>query len=95
MRQTELYVPPKFFEWNKPVFNIDIKKSEDGAVIEISSDVFAKGVYVDFDSCDPVLSENFIDVVNGEKYKIFAKTDTDIETLKRSIVVKSVYDIGK
>ena len=95
MRQTELYVPPKFFEWKKPVFDVEIKKTEGGALIEISADVFAKGVYVDFENCDPKLSTNFFDIVNGKKYQIYAETDVDVSVLKDNIVLKSVYDIGR
>ncbi|MBR7101087.1 MAG: hypothetical protein IKC74_02250, partial [Clostridia bacterium] len=79
----------------KPVFDVEIKKTEGGALIEISADVFAKGVYVDFVNCDPKLSTNFFDIVNGKKYQIHAETDVDVSVLKDNIILKSVYDIGR
>lgn len=95
MSQTELFVPPKHFEWKKPSFTVDIRDCEDGAIIEIASDVFAKGVYIDFDNCDPVLSSNFFDITNGEKYTVTAKTDKSANELRSAMKILSVYDIGR
>ena len=74
---------------------MDVYEKEGGAVIELSSDVFTKGVFIDFDNCDPVLSDNFFDIVNKEKVRIDASTDVSAEELKKQIRIKTVYDIGK
>ncbi|MBQ8164114.1 MAG: glycoside hydrolase family 2 protein [Clostridia bacterium] len=95
MRQVELYVPPKFFEWKKPSFTVDIQGCENGAVIEISSDVFAKGVYIDFENCDPILSSNFFDLADGEKHTVSVKTDMSADELSASLKIVCVYDIGR
>ena len=95
MRQTELYVPPKFFEWKKPTFTVDIQDCDNGVTIDIASDVFAKGVYIDFDACDPVLSDNFINLTNKEKVRIYAKTEKNSKELYDSLKIISVYDIGR
>lgn len=95
IRQTELFVSPKHFEWKKPSFKTDIQQCEGGATLEISADTFAKGVYIDFDSCDPSLSDNFFDLVSGEKYTVYIKSDKSAEALKSSLKILSVYDIGK
>ena len=70
-------------------------EGENGAEIKLTSNGFAKGVYVDFDGCDPRLSDNFIDLVNKEPYIIKIETDVAEEELKKSISVKTVYDIGR
>ncbi len=95
MRQTELYVKPKHFEWKKPNISVDVYEKEGGAVIELSSNVFAKGVFIDFENCDPALSDNFFDIVNKEKVRIDVLTDVSAEELKKQIKIKTVYDIGK
>ena len=95
MRETELYVPPKHFEWDKTDIAIDISRCENGTEIKLTSNGFAKGVYVDFDGCDPKLSDNFIDLVNKEPYIIKVETDVAAEELKKSISIKTVYDIGR
>ncbi|MBQ9744306.1 MAG: glycoside hydrolase family 2 protein [Clostridia bacterium] len=95
MRQTELFVPPKFFEWKKPTFTVDIQDCDNGVTIDIASDVFAKGVYIDFDACDPVMSDNFINLTNKEKVRIYAKTEKNSKELYDSLRIISVYDIGR
>ena len=95
MRQTELFVVPKHFEWQRPEFTVDITENENSKEIEISSNTFAKGVYIDFEDCDPILSSNFFDLTSKEKYKITVTTDKTKEELLSSIKIMSVYDIGK
>ena len=95
MRQTELFVKPKHFEWKKPSFKIDIQEAKDGALLKISANTFAKGVYIDFEGCDPVLSSNFFDLTNGEEYSVSIKTDKSPRELYSSLKITSVYDIGK
>jgi beta-mannosidase len=95
MRQTELYVVPKFFEWKKPNLTVTMKDEGDDVILEIASDTFAKGVYVDFADCDPVLSSNFFDLVNGEAYRVTIKSDRKADELEKSLQIKTVYDIGR
>ena len=95
MRQTELYTPPKFFEWEKPQITVNMTEGDGEIAIELSSDTFAKGVYIDFENCDPKLSTNFFDIVNGEVYTVRAKTDIGAKELLKQIKIKSVYDIGR
>lgn len=95
MRQTELFVKPKHFEWKKPNFNVEIEDTEGGAILKISSDTFAKGVYIDFDNCDPILSSNFFDLTNGDKYCVHIKTDKTSKQLYHGIKIMSTYDIGR
>ncbi|MBE6709032.1 MAG: glycoside hydrolase family 2 protein [Ruminococcaceae bacterium] len=95
MRQTELLVPPKHFEWEKPDICVKMTDTSDGVEVRVSSDVFAKGIYLDFDDCDPVLSDNFFDLTSREEYVIIARTERSADELKELIKVMSVYDIGR
>lgn len=95
IRQTELYVSPKFFEFKKPTFTVDITPKLDGATLEISTDVLAKGVYIDFEDIDPALSTNFFDLPNGKKQIVEIKTDRNVSELLEKIKILSVYDIGR
>ena len=72
-----------------------MKDTEDGVILTIASDTFAKGVYVDFTDCDPELSSNFFDLVNGEPYCVTVRSDRTAEELKKSLTLKTVYDIGR
>lgn len=95
MRQTELFVPSKHFEWEKPEIKINMTDHKDGVHIEVSSDVFAKGVYLDFDGYDCVLSDNFFDLTNGNKYSITVNTEYTAAELAKAVKILTVYDIGR
>lgn len=94
MRQTELLVKPKHFEWEKPEIKVSMEDIDGGVKISVSSDIFAKGIYIDFD-CDVTLSDNFFDITNKDAYEIIAKTNLSAKELEKSIKIMSVYDIGK
>jgi beta-mannosidase len=95
MRQTELYVPPKHFEWNKTDIAINITKEGNIATNALKADAFAKGVYIDFDDFDLKLSDNFVNIVNADGATVTAETERTAEELKNSIKIKTVYDIGR
>ena len=87
MRQTELFAMPKHFEWKKPDIKAEILVIENKTVIDISSDTFAKGVFIDFSDSDCILSDNFFDIEKSEKrIKI-------ISGEAKNLKVRSVYDI--
>ena len=95
MRQTELLVAAKYFEWLKPDIQVQLSDCEGGVEIEVSSDVFAKRVCIDFDAYDCVLSDNFFDITDRNAYKIKAQTEHTAEELRKSMQILSVYDIGR
>ncbi len=94
-RQSEMFVRPKHFEWKKPTISVDAKAVEGGVALSFTSDVFAKDVFVDFEGFDVVLSDNYFDLTDREGYTVIARTDLSPEQLKESILLKSVYDIGR
>ncbi|MBQ4110198.1 MAG: glycoside hydrolase family 2 protein [Clostridia bacterium] len=94
MRQTELFVRPKHFEWLEPDIKVTARKDSGAVRLSFTSKNFAKGVYADFDD-DIILSDNWFDITNNKPYEITAYTDLPAETLLRQIKIKSVYDIGR
>ena len=95
MRQTELFVPAKHFEWLKPDVKVNVSDCEDGVMLKVRSNVFAKGVYIDFDGYDCILSDNFFDLTNENVYEIKIVTDYKAEELKKTMKILTVYDIGR
>ena len=95
MRQTELFVPPKHFEWKKPDIKTEISVLGDKTVIDISSDTFAKGVYIDFDNIDCILSDNFFDLTDKACYRVMVETEHTPHELKKQMKIMSVFDIDK
>ena len=93
MRQVELMVPSKHFSWLKPRLQAKLSDTPDGVEIMLTSDVFAKGVCVDFTDLDCVLSDNFVSLTDHAPYRLLARTDRKAEELAGCLTMKSVYDI--
>lgn len=93
MRQVELMVPAKHFEWLRPTFTTRFTDTPDGVEILVSSDVFAKGVFLDFQDLDCVLSDNFFSITSSEPYRVIARTRQSARALEQAARIKSIYDI--
>ena len=94
-RNTQLLTAAKHFEFKKPEIVVDICDIDGGVQFKVSSDVFAKGIYLDFEGIDLVLSDNFFDVTDGKPYVVTAVTDYSAEELKKAMKILTVYDIGR
>lgn len=95
VRNTQLLCEAKHFDFKKPEINVDITDIGGGVEFKVTSNTFAKGVNIDFDGIDLVLSDNFFDITNNEPYVVTAKTDRSAEEAKKAIKIMSVYDIGR
>ncbi|MBO4949572.1 MAG: glycoside hydrolase family 2 protein [Clostridia bacterium] len=94
-RNTQLLCEAKHFEFKKPEIKVDICDIDGGVEFCVSSNVFAKGVYIDFDGIDLVLSDNFFDLTDGKPYILTSKTEYGAEQLKKAVKIMTVYDIGR
>jgi beta-mannosidase len=92
-RQVEMQVPCKHFEWDKPSVTAAFRDVPGGVQIAISGDTFTKGVMLDFEGFDCVLTDNFFSIVDGEPYIVTARTDRSAAELRAALTVKTVYDI--
>ena len=93
MRQTELLVPAKHFSWLPPHLDFQFTDAEGGVEIAVTSDVFTKGVAIDFESFDCVLSDNFFDLTDGQPYRVTARTDRSAAQLRDHLLYKTVNGI--
>ena len=93
MRQTELLVPAKHFSWLPPHLDFQCADVEGGVEIAVTSDVFTKGVAIDFDTFDCVLSDNFFDLTDGQPYRVTARTDRSAAQLRDHLLYKTVNGI--
>ncbi len=94
-RNTQLLTPAKHFSWQKPDIKACIRDIDGGVEFAVSSDVFAKGVFLEFDAIDIVLSDNFFDITNKETYVVTAKTTYSAKQLQKALKIMTVYDIGR
>lgn len=93
MRQVELMVPAKHFEWLPPEITAEFRDTAEGVEISVRSNVFTKGVFLDFRDFDCVLSDNYFSLTDREPYRVTVKTARSAKELEENVVIKSVYDI--
>lgn len=95
VRNTQLLCPAKHFDFKKPEIEVNVRDIDGGVEISVSSNVYAKGVFLEFDGFDLTLSDNFFDLVNEKPYVVTAKTERCAEEIKKALKIMSVYDIGR
>lgn len=90
--------PPKYFDFEAPEITFKAYEKEGKIYIDFESDVFAKGVFVDFEGFDAVLSDNYFDLVMDGKKTVSILSSTNPVTadeVMKSIKIKSVFDMDK
>lgn len=93
MRQCEIFVRPKHYNWKKPDIKVNARKCDNKVLLSFTSDIFAKSVYVDFDDADIILSDNCFDITDNAAYEIYAHTQMNPDELISKMNIKTVYDI--
>lgn len=88
---------PKRFEFPDPKISVETDLMGDLYRIAVSSENFAKGVYLDFDEFDCPLKDNWFDL-HGQTYSLLinrSKLPQDItpQELENKIKIRSYYDL--
>ena len=94
-RRSEMFVAPKHFSFKKPNVQVRLEQAGDKVFAYIKSDCYCKDVYLDFESFDCRLSDNFFDLTDKEEYRITIKTDRTMEELEKDLRILTAYDIGR
>ena len=89
--ETILFVPPKAFSFNKPVYNIDVKDNEGNFAITVKANTFCRFVRIKIPEEDVVFSDNYFDITGKEGITITVskkelKKDYTAQTLKTVIL---------
>lgn len=89
-----LFTKPKHFKFLDPNIKSVVSKEKDKFILEITSDNYAKGVCIDFEGFDCILSDNYFDM-SDNKVIVIDKIDKDIteENIIKNINIHSVYNI--
>ncbi|MBE6949785.1 MAG: glycoside hydrolase family 2 protein [Ruminococcaceae bacterium] len=93
MRQVEMQVPCKHFEWERPAITAAFTDVPGGVEIAVTGDTFTKGVMLDFEGFDCVLTDNFFSITDKDPYIVTARTDRSAQELRKALRIKTVYDI--
>ena len=97
-RNTLLFVPEKYFKFEKPNINWQVSGFDRKFSITLTSDKFIKGLEIDFDGADAVLSENYIDVTSDAPIKISFTVTGALESASRlndAVKIRTVQSLSQ
>jgi len=94
---TLLFTPPKHFKFRRPNIRTELTGTGTHFILTLSSDVFARGVEIDFGNTKVEIEDNYFDITDRSPVRVDVVTEhaTAIEVLRRELTVRSAYDIGR
>ena len=84
-------LPPKNMRLSRPNIKMQVEANNDGFQITLESNTLAKNVYIQT-TVDGFMSDNFFDLLAGEKKVVRFKTDRILDTPEEAFSVKTLYD---
>lgn len=89
-----LFTKAKHFKFLNPNIKVEVIKEKDKFTLEITTENYAKGVFVDFVDFDCILSDNYFDMLD-KKIITIDKINKDIteESIYKNVKFRSVYNI--
>lgn len=88
------FIEDKKLELKKPKFDIKFFKVTEGYTIELTSNVYAKYVYI-FTTLDGTLNNNFFEILPGETKKVFFKTNVTNEDMTKMFKIIDLTQINQ
>ena len=94
---TTILVKPKAFKLPKPEIRYEISGSGCDYTVTLTTDAYARSVELDFETVDAVFEDNYFDLTALAPVRISFKTSsvTNVQTLRREMRIRTVYDIGR
>lgn len=80
----------KYMEYSKPRFSVDIQPAEDGFDVTVGSDIFARGVFLSIDGIDNFFSDNYFDILPGDRRKIRVNTSVPYDEFVKQLKINSI-----
>ncbi len=93
-----LFVKPKHFNFKNPEIEVAVRDEAGKLVLDFTSKAYARGVYVDFEGFDAILSDNFFDITKGETVTIAVEScDEELtkEKILSNIQITSIWNMDK
>ena len=87
-----LFKEPKDLDLQKPDIRITASRNEEGYAIALTSDKFAKDVYLSFDSHPGFFTDNYFDLLPGETKSVEFKTKEYLGDIVKELKVLSLFD---
>ena len=91
----ELYFAdvPKNLHLPEVTLEATIQKSGDELSVELASDKLVRNVYLYFEGCNTQFSDNYFDLLPGEKTTVSCKISEEIKVEEKELLIISLNDI--
>ena len=83
----------KHMNYTAPDYTLDVAKAGDGFDVTIGSDVFARGVFLSLDGIDNFFSDNYFNIMPGNKRTIHVTTPLNEQDFRNQLKLISMGDI--
>ena len=92
-----MFTEPKRFDFIKPEIRWELVGNGTSFTLTVSSSVFVKGLFVDFAAGDCILEDNCFDICEStpRRIRVISRSPYAVETLRNSINMISLYDVGR
>lgn len=88
--ETLLYVPHKYFAFDRCQLKAQTGMDENGCYVEVASDTFAKSVGLLTKSLDLVFEDNYFDVLPGEVHRVYVEDNRSKVTLTPELLLEDI-----
>ena len=96
VKQVETLLPYKYLDLKKPKIEVQVQEKEDAYILQVTSDVFAPFVELDFEDADAIFSDNYFHFTVEMREVVLRKKDvrngnfTDDMELQERLRVRSL-----
>lgn len=101
VKQVETLLPYKYLDLKKPEIEVQVQEKEDAYILQVTSDVFAPFVELDFEDADAIFSDNYFHLTGEMREVVLRKKDvrngnfTDAMELQERLRVRSLIQVRK
>ena len=93
--KTVLFLKSKQYDYAPAIARYEIVKEKENCCLKIKAETFIHQLFVEFDEVDVQLSDNSIDICDGEERKIYFRYDGDLTILQNSMRFICLNDVGR
>lgn len=96
VKQVETLLPYKYLDLKKPEIEVQVQEKEDAYILQVTSDVFAPFVELEFEDADAIFSDNYFHLTGEMREVVIRKEDIrngnfkDAMELKERLRVRSL-----
>lgn len=82
----------KHMNYRKPTITTDITPADGGYNVTVTTDIFARGLFLSIDGIDNFFSDNYFDVLPGNSRTIHVSTRLPLEDFRAQLKIKTLGD---